>query len=557
MDSIPGSHVICRVLLEQGARVIFGYPGGAIMPFYHALPEFPDLRHVLVRHEQSAAHAADGWARATGMPGVCVATSGPGATNLVTGLATAMMDGVPLVAITGQVPRSVMGRDAFQETDIVGIALPITKHCVLVEEAEQLAPALRQAFAVAREGRPGPVLVDIPKDLQNERMAYQPPSPERRKAPPFPDEPQFALAARLIARAERPLIVAGHGVLQSGAMDELRRFAERGGIPVITTLLGIGVIPHDHPLHLGMPGMHGEVHVNRAIQRADLLIAIGMRFDDRVTGNTAGFARHAKVIHIDLDATEIGKNITAHAPLPGDARAVLLQLLELAAPRDCAAWREEIARGKRPVVDQWRGGLSAEAILRAIDRASGDGARVVADVGQHQMWVAKLFPHRMPGGHFSSGGLGTMGYSVPAAMGVQLACPGDAVWAIAGDGGIQMCLPELATMVQEGIPVKVAVFNNGYLGMVRQWQQFFHGRRYSGTPIWSPDYVKLAAAYGIAGWRVESAGDIAPAVEGALATDGPALVEFMIEQEANVYPMVPPGATLSEAIESEPASAAV
>lgn len=557
MESIPGAHVICRVLLEQGTRVLFGYPGGAIMPFYHALPEYPGLRHILVRHEQSAAHAADGWARATGEPGVCVATSGPGATNLVTGLATAMMDGVPLVAITGQVPRSVMGRDAFQETDIIGVALPITKHCVLVEDGADLAPALREAFAIAREGRPGPVLVDVPKDLQNERIAYEPPAAQRPRDLPFPDEQQFALAAELITQAERPLILAGHGVLQSGAMDELRRFAERRDVPVVTTLLGIGALPHDHPLHLGMPGMHGEVHVNKAIQRADLLLAIGMRFDDRVTGNTAGFARHAKVIHIDVDATEIGKNIAVQAPLPGDARAVLRRLLELVGARDCTAWRREIERGRRPRVDHWRGGMSARAILDAIDQASGPGTRIIADVGQHQMWVAKLFPHRMPRGHFSSGGLGAMGYSVPAAIGVKLAAPNDPVWAVAGDGGIQMCLPELATMVQEQIPVKVAVFNNGYLGMVRQWQQFFHQRRYSSTPIWSPDYVKLADAYGIAGWKVERADDIGAAVEGALAEEGPALVEFVIEQEANVYPMVPPGATLSEAIEAEPTPAAV
>ncbi len=554
---LPGSHVICRVLLEQGTRVLFGYPGGAIMPFYHALPEYPALRHVLVRHEQSAAHAADGWARATGEPGVCVATSGPGATNLVTGLATAMMDGVPLVAITGQVSRALMGRDAFQETDIVGIALPITKHCVLVEEPSQLAPALRQAFAIAREGRPGPVLVDIPKDVQSERVAYEPPAPQLIRTMPAPDEHALAVAVQLIQNADRPLILAGHGVLQSGAVEELRRFAERCDMPVITTLLGIGVMAHDHPLHLGMPGMHGEVHVNRAIQRADLLVAIGMRFDDRVTGNTAGFARHAKIIHIDLDASEIGKNIAVHAPLPGDARDVLTQLLGLVGPCDRAAWRSEIAGGVRRREDHWRDGVSAEAILHAIDRHSGGRARVIADVGQHQMWVAKLFPHRTPGAHFSSGGLGTMGYSVPAALGVKLAFPADPVWAIVGDGGIQMCLPELATMVQEQIPVKVAVFNNGYLGMVRQWQQFFHGRRYSATPIWSPDYVKLADAYGISGWRVDCAEAIDAAVEGALATDGPALVEFVIEQEANVFPMVPPGATLSESIETEPASAAV
>jgi acetolactate synthase-1/2/3 large subunit len=364
----------------------------------------------------------------------------------------------------------------------------------------------------------------------------------------------IAEAARLIAEAERPLIMAGHGVLLANAYAELRALAERTGIPVITTLLGISGFPESHPLHLGMPGMHGEVHVNRAIQHADLIIGLGLRFDDRVTGNLAGFARGAKVIHVELDPSEIGKNVPVAVALVGDVREVLGSLLPAVAPRKCDGWRDEIAGFMRPREENFRGGLSPEAILRAIDDATAGHCSIVSDVGQHQMWVAKLFPYQRPNSHITSGGLGTMGFAVPAAMGVALARPGEPVWAISGDGGFQMNLQEIATMVQEGIPVKMAVFNNGYLGMVRQWQQFFHGRRYSATPIWSPDYVRLAQAYGIAGWRVESAGQLDGAVRAAMTEPGPSLVEFMIEQEANVFPMIPPGGSLSEPIEGEPAA---
>jgi acetolactate synthase-1/2/3 large subunit len=552
-----GAHLICRVLEEEGVDVLFGYPGGAIMPFYHALPEFPSLRHVLVRHEQAAAHAADGYARASGRPGVCVATSGPGATNLVTGLATAYMDNSPVVAITGQVSRAMMGRDAFQETDIVGITLPITKWSVLVERPEDLADVLHEAFHVARSGRPGPVLVDVPKDIQNTRITYggrRATSASPRRVGTGATAADLEAAATLIERAERPLILAGHGVILGEAMDELRAFAERSGIPVITTLLGISGFPEDHPLHLGMPGMHGEVHVNRAIQRADLLVAVGMRFDDRVTGNTAGFARHAKVIHLELDPSEIGKNVPVDVPLVGDAKQLLPRLGAAIAPRRRDAWKAEIFSEQRErSVDHYRGGLAPETILQSLYDSTGGRVNVVADVGQHQMWVAKLFPYRRPNQHFSSGGLGSMGFAVPAAMGIWLARPDEPVWAISGDGGFQMNMQEIATMRQERLPVKLAIFNNGYLGMVRQWQQFFHGRRYSQTPIWSPDYVKLADAYGIPGWRVERADEIAGAITEATNTDGPALVEFVIEQEANVFPMIPPGATLSDVIESAPA----
>jgi acetolactate synthase I/II/III large subunit len=555
-EQLTGSQILCRALLEEGVDLLFGYPGGAIMPFYHALPEYPGLRHVLVRHEQAAAHAADGYARASGKPGVCVATSGPGATNLVTGIATAHMDSTPLVAITGQVPRAMIGRDAFQETDIIGITQPITKHSRLVEDVEELADAVREAFAVAREGRPGPVLLDVPKDVQNQKLAYADPAPraseDRRPGLVGRPTPMAIVeASRLIGRAQRPLIMAGHGVILSEAYDELRTLAERTGIPVITTLLGISAIPESHPLHLGMPGMHGEVHVNRAIQQADLIIGIGLRFDDRVTGNLAAFARGAKVIHVELDPSEVGKNVPVAVGLVGDARAILGELLAAVEPRDCGAWRGEIASFIRPRVDSFKGGLSPEGILGALEDASAGRCTVVSDVGQHQMWVAKLFRYQRPNTHITSGGLGTMGFAVPAAMGVALARPAEPVWAISGDGGFQMNMQEIATMVQERIPVKMAIFNNGYLGMVRQWQQFFHGRRYSATPIWSPDYVRLGAAYGIPAWRVERADQVEDVLRAAQAHDGPALVEFLIEQEANVFPMIPPGASLSEPIESE------
>src|SRR5690242_2163681 len=412
-EPLTGAQILCRALLEEGVELLFGYPGGAIMPFYHALPEYPGLRHVLVRHEQAAAHAADGYARASGQPGVCVATSGPGATNLVTGIATAHMDNTPLVAITGQVPRAMIGRDAFQETDIIGITQPITKHSRLVEDVEELADAVREVFAVTREGRPGPVLLDVPKDVQNAKAEWRgrrsDGAPAERAVtggrsggaahgsdPSFSNEMALVEAARLIARAERPLIMAGHGIILSDAYGELRELAERTGIPVITTLLGISGFPESHPLHLGMPGMHGEVHVNRAIQQADLIVGVGLRFDDRVTGNLAAFARGAKVIHIELDPSEVGKNVPVAVALVGEAREMLRALLETIEPRSCDGWRAEIASFVRPRVENFKGGLTPEGILGAIDRASAGRCTVVSDVGQHQMWVAKLYPYERP-----------------------------------------------------------------------------------------------------------------------------------------------------------------
>ena len=559
-ETISGAHLLCRLLEEQGVDVLFGYPGGAIMPLYHALPEFPALRHVLVRHEQAAAHAADGYARASGRPGVCVATSGPGATNLITGIATAQMDSSPLVAITGQVNRAMIGREAFQETDVIGITLPITKHSVLVEDITELADKVRDAFSIATEGRPGPVLIDVPKDVQNQKIEWQngagSDSPGRTgralvAEPSSRQDDGVLTAARLLASARRPLLMAGHGVILSGAYDEVRALAEKTGIPVVTTLLGISCFPEAHPLHLGMPGMHGEVHVNRAIQHADVILGIGLRFDDRVTGNTAGFAPQAKIIHVDLDPSEIGKNVPAALGIVGDAREITRRLTEAVAPGNCDAWREEIHSYSRQRHESFRGAVSPERILAGINDVTGGQCTIVSDVGQHQMWVAKLFPYQRPNSHITSGGLGTMGFAVPAAMGVHFARPDEPVWAISGDGGFQMNMQEIATMVQEGIPVKMAIFNNGYLGMVRQWQQFFHGRRYSATPIWSPDYVRLAQAYGIPGWRVESGDQVEGVLKEAMAGAGPALVEFVIEQEANVFPMIPPGASLSDPIESE------
>jgi acetolactate synthase I/II/III large subunit len=570
-EMLTGAAIMCRALVDAGVEVMFGYPGGAIMPFYHALPDHPRLRHILVRHEQAAAHAADGYARASGRVGVCVATSGPGATNLVTGLAAAHMDNSPVVAITGQVSRPMIGRDAFQETDIIGITLPITKQNYQVQDVTELADVVAEAMAVAIEGRPGPVLIDVPKDVQNQKAEYRgatatsgasqvPRAGARGQsltpgASPGSVEDGVRQAARLIAGAERPLLMVGHGVILAAAYAEVRALAEKTGIPVITTLLGISAFPDGHPLHLGMPGMHGEVHVNRAIQQADVIIGIGLRFDDRVTGNTASFAPQARIVHIDLDRAEIGKNIPVAVGIVGDARDITRRLVAAVEPRWCERWLEHIHGFKRTRAESYRGDLSPEAILASIYEASHGECTIVTDVGQHQMWVAKLYPYQRPNTHITSGGLGAMGFAVPAAMGVHLARPDGTVWAISGDGGFQMNMAEIATMVQEGLPVKMAVFNNGYLGMVRQWQQFFHEKRYSCTPIWSPDYVKLAEAYRIPGYRVNDASELADAVGRANAHPGPALVEFMIEQEANVYPMIPPGGSLSEPIEAEPAAA--
>src|SRR3989449_4902392 len=558
-ELLTGAQILCRTLSDAGVEVLFGYPGGAIMPFYDALHGHPGLRHILVRHEQAAAHAADGYARAGSRVGVCVATSGPGATNLVTGLATAQMDGSPVLAITGQVGRPMLGRDAFQETDVVGVTMPVTKHNVLVRDVEELADDVREAMAIAMEGRPGPVLVDVPKDVQNQKAEYRSrPHPlrrsgERTAAPEPADDASVREAARLIAQAERPIMMIGRGVIVSGAYAEVRELAERTGMPVITSLLGISAVPQAHALHLGSAGMHGEVHINKAIQAADLIVGIGLRFDDRVTGNTATFAPRAKIVHIDIEAAAIGRTVGVAVGIVGDARSVVQRLLAAVEPRNCMAWRTEIGGLMRQREESFAGGLSPDVILTALADVTSGRCTIVSDVGQHQMWIAQRYPFQRPNTHITSGGLGAMGFAVPAAMGVHLARPDEPVWALSGDGGFQMNMAEIATMVQEGLEVKLAIFNNGYLGMVRQWQQFFHGGRYSSTPIWSPDYVKLAAAYGIPGWRVEQASQVQDALRQANETPGPALVELVIEQEANVFPMIVPGGSLSEPLEAAPA----
>jgi len=553
---LTGGEILCRTLLDAGVEVLFGYPGGAIMPFYDALHGHPALRHILVRHEQAAAHAADGYARASNRVGVCVATSGPGATNLVTGLATAHMDGSPVLAITGQVSRPMLGRDAFQETDVVGVTAPVTKHNALVRDVAELADVVREAMAIALEGRPGPVLVDVPKDVQNQKAEYEPqairPARVRRAADRPLNDDALREVARLIAAAERPVLMIGRGIIVSGAYAEVRALAERTGMPVITTLLGISAFPQAHALHLGMPGMHGEVHVNKAIQAADVIVGVGLRFDDRVTGNTATFAPRAKIVHIDIDAAAIGRNVPVALGISGDAKTVIGRLLTFVAPRDCPQWHDEIRGLMRPREEIFSGGLTPETIFSALAEVAGGQTTIVSDVGQHQMWVAQRYPFQRPNSHITSGGLGAMGFAVPAAMGVHLARPDEPVWAISGDGGFQMNMAEIATMIQEGLVVKLAIFNNGYLGMVRQWQQFFHGGRYASTPIWSPDYVKLAAAYGIPGWRIKTAGEIEDALRQANQTPGPALVELVIEQEANVFPMIVPGGSLSEPLEAAP-----
>jgi acetolactate synthase-1/2/3 large subunit len=551
-----GAQILWECLLREGVEVVFGYPGGAILPAYDAMLEYP-IRHVLVRHEQGAAHMADGYARASGRVGVAVATSGPGATNLTTGIANAMMDSIPTVFITGQVPSHLLGSDAFQETDVTGITLPITKQNFLVTEVGQLASTIRRAFAIARGGRPGPVLVDICKDAQQAKADFVWPEVEDRpglRPPPPPARGELERAAQLIASAERPVILAGQGVLQSGAALELRAVAERADLPVALTLLGIGGFPASHPLCLGMMGMHGEAYVNEAIQRADLLLAFGMRFDDRVTGKLATYAPDARKIHVDIDPAELGKNVAADVPIRGDLRAVLAALLPLLPAKRHAAWRRTIDEGRdetrqRDILHQPDGGrLYAAHVVHDLWRATEGEAVVVTDVGQHQMWEAQYYPHERPRTLITSGGLGTMGFALPAAIGAKLARPDAEVWVVAGDGGFQMTSCEMATVRQEQLDLNIAVVNNGYLGMVRQWQEFFYDKRYAATPMLSPDFVALAAAYGIAGERVTRRDDVLPAVERAREAGAARLIDFRVEKEEAVFPMVPSGADLHRMI---------
>ena len=558
-----GAHIIWSCLVEQGVDTVFGYPGGAILPAYDALLDHP-IRHVLVRHEQGATHMADGYARASGKVGVALATSGPGATNLVTGIANAMMDSIPIVCITGQVAESLLGSDAFQETDVTGITLTITKHNFLVTKAADIAPTLRAAFKIAMSGRPGPVLVDITKNAQQEEAEYEAApndkpkglSPQNGKGLSSQGFVSSSLehANELLATSKKPVILAGHGILKSGAMDEVRQFAELTHIPVAMTLLGISSLPAHHPLNLGMMGMHGEHWVNEAIQEADLLLAFGMRFDDRVTGKLAMYAPHAKKIHIDIDPSELHKNVRADVAIAGDLKTVLQAWLPTIAGTRHDAWIariEQLAGGQtvRDIAElPDNGRLCAAHVIHDIWKATAARAIVVTDVGQHQMWAAQYYKCEEPGTFITSGGLGTMGFGVPAAIGVKLARPDREVWAIVGDGGFQMTQAELQTMVQENIKVNIAIINNGYLGMVRQWQEFFHQRRYSATPMSSPDYVKLADAHGLSGIRVTKRADMADALRHARAAAGAVVIDFQVDQEDTVYPMVSPGAALHDMI---------
>ena len=563
-----GADVVCEALIRQGVDVFFGYPGGVVLPLYDVLGDYPELRHILVRHEQGGAHAADGYARVTGRVGVCLGTSGPGATNLVTGIATAQLDSIPLVAITGNVPGALLGKDAFQEIDINGITLPMTKHNYLVRNADDLPRVFAEAFHIARTGRPGPVHVDITKDaLQQETSATHPTHDQVVAGLPGfrpnmdGNVRQLKLAAAEIARATRPVILAGHGVLHAVAWDELRALAEKAQIPVAHTLLGIGAIDETHPLSYGFMGMHGWKHVNRAIQSADLLVAIGMRFDDRVTGNVRTYAPYARIVHVDIDPAEIGKNVAVEVPIVGDAKrvlAALLPMVDAVAPetrRDyfaqLADWRRDSEGTSWHGSGAWRDGLlSADFVVARIGELTDHNGTYVADVGQNQMWLARYAGFRRPNTHVSSGGLGTMGYSVPAAMGAALGRPDHETWAITGDGGFQMTFQELMTLVQDHIPVKIAVFDNKKLGMIRQWQEIIYAGNYHSATLLGPDYLKLADAFGIPAFKASSPDQVDDAIRAAQGVDGPALVWFEIAEEQNIFPMMPAGKGLSDLIEN-------
>jgi acetolactate synthase-1/2/3 large subunit len=552
---LTGAQIVCESLLKEGVDVIFGILGGQILPLYDTLTQYPQLRHVLTGHEQGAAHAAEGYARATGKVGVCFATSGPGATNLVTGIADAYLDSTPMVAITGQVGRPFIGKDAFQEIDITGITLPITKHNYMVTDPADMARTVKEAFYLARSGRPGPVLIDIPKDVQVETAEFVYPTKIDLPGykPTLSGHPaQIAKAAKLIAGAKKPVIISGRGVIISGAYDELKTLAETAQMPVITTLLGISSFPESHVLSYGWLGMHGMAYANMAVTDCDLLIAIGMRFDDRATAKVSGFAPHAKIIHIDVDPAEIGKNVRVDVPIVGDAKTVLKSLNKLLLPEDHTAWIEQL--------DTWRkehpslairdtDGLLPQYVIRKIWEITKGDALVVTGVGQHQMFAGQHFFYDKPNSFISSGGLGTMGFELPAALGAKIGKPDETVWCIAGDGSIQMTIQELATVSRDNIGIKVAILNNNCLGMVRQWQELFYEKRYMATPLHCPDFVKLAEAYGIPAQNVKTKQEVVPAVQRAMATPGPFIINFEVEPEENVYPFVPPGASLNEFIE--------
>jgi len=550
-----GAQIICECLIKEDVEVIFGIIGGSVLPIYDTLPQYPQLRHILVRHEQGAAHAADGYGRVTHKAGVCIATSGPGATNLVTGIACAYMDSVPMVAITGQVAKPFIGKDAFQETDITGITIPIVKHNYLVTDVSELAQTVKEAFHIAQTGRPGPVLIDIPRDVQQEKTDFI--YPDKLDLPGYKvvsrgHPTQIRKAAKLINESEQPVIIAGRGIIISQAHDEFKEFAEKAQLPVAHTLLGLGSFPGNHILDLGMLGMHGTGCANMAVQNADLIIAIGMRFDDRATGNTEEFAPNARVIHVDIDPAEIGKNIPTEIPVVGDIKSVLTTLNDVIERKEHVDWLSQI--------EQWRyeypsleirqsEELLPQYIVHRIYEATQGDALVVTGVGQNQMWAARYFVYTQPNSIISGGGLGPMGFELPAAMGVKIGCPEKVVWCVAGDGGFQMTIQELATITQENIAVKIAIMNNGYLGMVRQWQELFYGRRYVDTKLWNPDFIKIAEAYDIPGIRVKSREEVIPAIQKAMDYPGAFLIDFLIEPEENIYPIVPPGESLARFFE--------
>ena len=555
-NKVKGAEIVCQSLIREGVEVLFGHPGGAILPFYDALWAYPQLRHILVRHEQAAAHAADAYSRVSGKVGVCVATSGPGATNLVTGIMGAKADSVPMIAITGQVARTALGSEAFQECDICSITATCTKKSFMVMSAKDLAPTIREAFVIAQEGRPGPVLIDIPRDVQLEMVEPDFPEVFPPKVPELGEEARSNLqaAARLLNEAKRPLIITGHGVLASGASAELKAMVEATGVPVITTLLGLSSFPSGHPLNLGMLGMHGMYWANIAVDEADLILGVGMRFDDRVTGRASTFAPHARIIHVDIEPTQIGRNVPVEVALPGDAKAVLQALKPLVSFDPRSEWMEHINRMRRehpslaiPPSDK----LQTQHVMTGLnDMLQEDpGAMVVTGVGQHQMWAAQFLSFSEANTFVSSGGQGAMGFEVPAALGMQAARPDATVWSIAGDGGFQMTLQELVTAAEERLPVKYALINNGYLGMVRQWQEMYFDNHLKAVPVPGPDYIKLAEAYGIGAVRVSEQEDVLPALRKAKAHDGPFLIEFVVDQGANVYPMVPPGGSLADTLE--------
>lgn len=550
-----GAEILMESLIREGVEVIFGVPGGAIMPVYDAMLEYPSIHHVLTRHEQGAAHMADGYARASGRVGVAMATSGPGATNLVTGIVTAMMDSSPIVCITGQVHAHLVGGDAFQETDVTGITLPITKHNFQITRADQVTEVVRKAFYIARSGRPGPVLIDFCKNAQIEEVEFE--YPENIELPGYRPQtraPKSDLeeAVKLIEQAERPVILAGHGIMMADAIEELRYLATKTQTPVTMTLLGLGAFPASDPLSLGMMGMHGEAYANLAIQNADLILALGMRFDDRVTGNLRTYAPRAKKIHVEVDPTEIHKNVEVDVALMGDLKIVLTDLIPMLDEYDHDEWLAQIStwrtEAKQRDILSWPkdGKLYSANIIQDIWRTTGGDSIIVTGVGQHQMIAAQYYPFDIPNHLITSGGAGTMGYGLPATIGAWFAQKDKEIWLIDGDGSFQMTQSELQTAIQEKANIKIAIMNNFFLGMVRQWQEFFNDRRYAATPLSGPDFVKLADAHGIPARRVETPDEIQDAIDWARSTQGPVLLDFRVEKEENVYPMVPAGADLDE-----------